>query len=134
MIYPPHNSDIEPGSYPNVLDRQSQTKNQFYRQRQQHTHRKKLECQVLQEARARQDSLFKIFLRKKSSVPRSETKKRPWETEFLKVDRHQPVEEESADQIETTDHDETKDPLPRLVRQKAEMQRFSDREIGRAHV
>src|SRR5687767_15482853 len=42
-------SDVEPGGYPNVLDRKYQPQNQFYRHRQQHAHGEKLKCHVLKQ-------------------------------------------------------------------------------------
>jgi hypothetical protein len=51
-IHPPRPSDIEPGSYPNVLNGQRQAQNEFDWQRQQNTDRKKLKGQILEQARA----------------------------------------------------------------------------------
>src|SRR5918999_6335463 len=42
-------SDVEPGTYPNVLDRKYQPQNQFHRHRQQHGHREELKRHVLKQ-------------------------------------------------------------------------------------
>src|SRR5918993_3931573 len=42
-------SDVEPGGNPNVFDRKYQPQNQFHRHCQQHGHREKLKCHVLQQ-------------------------------------------------------------------------------------
>src|ERR1043165_870821 len=94
MIFPPRYLYVEPWSYPHIFNRQSQTQNQFHRQCQQHTYRKKLEREVLQQTRPRQKLLFELVLRKQILAERSP------ESDSLEVDRHQPVKEERADQIE----------------------------------
>src|SRR5688572_33446589 len=42
-------SDVEPGSYPNVLNRKYQPQYEFHRHRQQYGHRKKLKRHVLKQ-------------------------------------------------------------------------------------
>src|SRR5690349_15816701 len=108
MIYPPHNSDIEPGRNPNVLDGQCKAQNQFHRQRQQHAHGEKLKRQILQHARSRQELLFKRVLREKIAMPRLETKEWSRESELLEVNGHQPVEEERTDDIKAADDKHSK--------------------------
>src|SRR6185436_2421673 len=59
-------SNVEPGSYPDVLDRQSQSQKQLYRHRQQYAHCEKLESQVLQDTRPVQKLLLKWITRKQA--------------------------------------------------------------------
>src|SRR5262245_27429541 len=77
MIFPPRSSYVEPGSYPHILNRENQAQKQFHRQSQQHAHREKLKCQVLQQAGAREEFLFEFVLRKQI-VP----------SDLLEIDRH----------------------------------------------
>ena len=99
MISPPRylKIDIQPGNHPYVLDGQSQAQKQFHRQRQQHTHCKKLKRQVLEQARARQQLLLELVLWEQISAERTA------EPDLLEIDRHQPVKEERAHHVKTAD-------------------------------
>ncbi len=122
MIVPPPYSNVEPGSHPHILNREHQPQDQFHRQRQQHTDRKKLKRQVLQQAGARQKLLLQTGFFGNSRSGRSEI--------LLEIDRHQPVEEQRADQIEPADHDQPKNELPGITLQKSEMQRLTDQLVA----
>src|SRR6185295_16045577 len=116
MISPPRYLYVEPWSYPHILNRQRQTQNQFHRQCQQHAHRKKLESEVLQQTRSRQKLLFERVLGKQI---RAEW---PAETDPLEVHRHQPVQEERADQIEAADDNKPENKLRRILAEKMKIQ------------
>src|SRR6185369_6098894 len=105
MIFPPRFSYVEPGSYPHILNRENQTQKQLHRQSQQHADGEKLERQVLQQARARQKLLFKLILGKQIFP------ERPAEPDVLEVNRHQPMEEQRADEIAPADDDQPKNKL-----------------------
>src|SRR5215203_1454171 len=124
MILPPRYSYIEPGSYPHILDGQAQPQNQFHRQRQQHTDCKKLEGQILKQARAGEQLLLEPILGKQPQ----QSERDPFE-----VDGHQPVKEERSDQIETRDNDQSKNKLERISREEPKMQSFPERAL-RDHV
>src|SRR6185369_8395304 len=95
-------SDIEPGRYPNVLDSQSQPENQFYRHRQQHANRKELEGRGLHHAGSSQKLLYKRVLRKPAKRP---------QRKLLEINRHEPVEEQGSENVESTDDQKTEDKL-----------------------
>src|SRR5689334_7207015 len=112
MIFPPRSSYVEPGSYPHILNREYQTQKQLHRLSQQHAHGEKLECQVLQQAGARQEFLFELVFRKQAKRTQSD---------LLEIYRHQPVEEQRAHQIETAHHKEAENKLPGIVCKKCKM-------------
>src|SRR5687768_4652724 len=126
-ILPPEFSDVEPRSYPDVLDRQRETQDQFHGQRQQHAHREKLKSQILKQTGSRQELLLKLILRKQILLE--------WTTEpdALEVDRHQPVEEQRADDEEPAHHKHSEDELGGIVCQESQTYCFSNRTL-RNHV
>src|SRR5215213_2776529 len=111
MIFLHHASDVEPGSYPHILNRENQSQEKLRRQRQQHADRKELEHHVLQQAGSCQDLFFERLLRKQPQRAQRES---------LEVDSHQPMKEQGADQEKPADHDKSKDKLTRIRREKME--------------
>src|SRR5215217_2510312 len=125
MIFPPRYSYVEPGSYPYILDSKNQTQNKLHRKCQQHADGKKLKRQVLQQTRSRQDPLFKFVLGEQAAMKFIQTKTSR-HSDPLEVNRHQPVEEQSAHQEEAADYNESKNKLPGVAGEKVQTKLLRD--------
>src|SRR6185436_18431111 len=85
--------------------------------------------QVLKQTRSRKKFLFELILRKQRFMKFCQTK-RFRETDLFEVDSHQPVEKQRSHEVKAAHHDQTKDELERISRQKSKMQRLANRACG----